>query len=149
MSKKVLNGWFWALFGANFGQFRQILAIFGQFLGQIELFPKLIGFFLGGRFFMRTVTSDCLADKFGGRLEISTIRHHGWLRGSNRRPLSQAPRVVGLGTSQGTKNFRTPPRLFHVLPIFCNPALVTGILLEPILPLGNIEVNIPPRLLQY
>ena len=36
---------------------------------------------------MRTVTSDCLADKFGGRLKISTIRLGGWLRGSNRRPL--------------------------------------------------------------
>ena len=36
---------------------------------------------------MRTVTSDCLADKFGGRLEISTIRLGGWLCGSNRRPL--------------------------------------------------------------
>ena len=72
------------------GQFQQMLAIFGPFLGQIELFPKLIGFFFGGRFSVRTVTSDCLADKFGGRLEISTILHHGWLRGSNRRPLLQA-----------------------------------------------------------
>ena len=36
---------------------------------------------------MRTVTSDCLADKFGGRLEISTIRLRGWLCGSNHRPL--------------------------------------------------------------
>ena len=36
---------------------------------------------------MRTVTSNCLADKFGGRLEISTICLGGWLRGYNRRPL--------------------------------------------------------------
>ena len=42
-------------------------------------------------FFVRTVTSDCLADMFGGRLEISTIRHRGWLCGSNRRPLTGNP----------------------------------------------------------
>ena len=75
-------GTFWALFG-NFWQF---WAIFGQFLGKIELFPWL--------FFVWTVTSDCLADKFGGRLEISTIRHRGWLRGSNRRPLPMAHPLV-------------------------------------------------------
>ena len=36
-------------------------------------------------FFVRMVNSDCLADKFGGWLEISISRHRGWLRGSNRR----------------------------------------------------------------
>ena len=44
-------------------------------------------FSLCGGFFVRTVNSDYLADKFGGRLEISTIRHRGWLFGSNRRRL--------------------------------------------------------------
>ena len=42
---------------------------------------------------MKTVTSDYLADKFGRRLEISTIRNHGWLRGSNRRPLFSGIRI--------------------------------------------------------
>ena len=41
---------------------------------------------LGGRF-RRMVNSNCLADKFNGGLEISTIRHCGWLCGSNRRRL--------------------------------------------------------------
>ena len=76
-------GNFWAIFG----QFLLILANFGQFMGKLELFPWLIGFFLGGRVFVRTVTSDCLADKFGGPIEIATIRLGGWLCGSNRRPL--------------------------------------------------------------
>ena len=53
----------------------------------------------------------------------------------------QAPRVFGLGTSRGTIFTRIPPRLFHILPFFRNPALVTGILLQPILPLGSIVVN--------
>ena len=53
----------------------------------------------------------------------------------------QAPRVFSLGTFQGTIFTRIPPRLFHILPFFCNPALVTGILLQPILPLGSIVVN--------
>ena len=30
------------------------------------------------------------------------------------------------------------PRLFHILPFFCNPALVSGILLQSILPIGSI-----------
>ena len=67
--------------------FWQFLVIIGKILGKIEFFPELIGLFLGGRFFVRTVASDCLADKFGGRLEIATIRLGGWLCGSNRRPL--------------------------------------------------------------
>ena len=53
----------------------------------------------------------------------------------------QAPRVFGLGTSRGTIFTRIPQRLFHILPLFRNPALVTGILLQPILPLGSIVVN--------
>ena len=55
----------------------------------------------------------------------------------------QAPSVFGVGTSRGTIFTRIPPRLFHILPFFRNPALVTGILLQPILPLGSIVVNIP------
>ena len=61
----------------------------------------------------------------------------------------QAPRVFGLATSRGTIFTRIPPRLFHILPFFNNPSLVTEILLQPILPLGSIVVNIPPWLLQY
>ena len=59
------------------------------------------------------------------------------------------PRVFGLRTSRGNIFTRIVPRLFHILPFFRNPALVTGILWQPILPLGSILVNIPPRLLQY
>ena len=40
-------------------------------------------------FFVRTVNSDCLADQFDGRLEIFTIRHRGWLCGSNHRRLGR------------------------------------------------------------
>ena len=58
----------------------------------------------------------------------------------------QAPRVFGLATSRATIFTRIAPRLIHILPFFCNLALVTGILLQPILPLGSIEMNIPPRL---
>ena len=41
----------------------------------------------------------------------------------------QSPRVFGLGSSQGTIFNGIPPKLFHILPFFHNPALVTGILL--------------------
>ena len=53
----------------------------------------------------------------------------------------QAPRVLGLRTSRGTIFTRIPLRLFQILPFFCNPALLTAILLQPILPLGSIVVN--------
>ena len=65
-----------------FGQF--ILNIFQAFFSNV-FFLSVWVFFLRGHFFVRTVNSDCLADKVGGRLETSTIRHRGWLRGSNRR----------------------------------------------------------------
>ena len=58
----------------------------------------------------------------------------------------QAPRVFGLGTFRGTIFTRIPKRPFNILPFIRNPALVTGILLQPILSLGSILMNIPPRL---
>ena len=61
----------------------------------------------------------------------------------------QGPKVFGLGTSRGTIFTRIPPRIFHILPFFCYLTLVTGILLQPILPLGSILMNIPPWHLQY
>ena len=46
--------------------------------------------------------------------------------------------------SLGTIFTRIPQKgFFHILPFFRNPALVTGILLQPILPLGSILVNTP------
>ena len=51
-------------------------------------------------FFVRTVTSDCLADKFGGQLENYTIRHPEWLHSSNRRRLGGKLRIHSLGLSQ-------------------------------------------------
>ena len=106
--KKFLTDCFEHFFGHFLGNFSK----FWQFLGQKELFPKLIGFFLGGRFFVRTVTSDCLADKFGGQLEIFTIRHHGWLCGSNRRPLPGAALQTALWSlsSFSSHSFTAPPR---------------------------------------
>ena len=56
----------------------------------------------------------------------------------------QAPKVFGLGTSQGTIFTRIPLRLFHLLPFFCNPALVTGILLQTILPLSRVLAKCIP-----
>ena len=48
----------------------------------------------------------------------------------------QAPRVLGLGTSQGKFSPGYPQG---------NLALVTGFILQIILPLGSIVVNIPPQ----
>ena len=50
-------------------------------------------------FFAQTVNSDCLADKFGGKFNISTIRHRGWLSISNRWHLGRGEGTMrGLGT---------------------------------------------------
>ena len=63
-------------------------------------------FFLGGRFFVWTVNSDCLSDKFDGRSEISTIRHRGWLCGSNRRRLlGLLSSLSGLGCACSWRGF--------------------------------------------
>ena len=45
-----------------------------------------------------------------------------------------SPKGFCLGTSWGTIFTRIPQRRFHILPLFHNPALVTGFLLKPILP---------------
>ena len=72
--KKFLTDYFGHLLEQYLGKFRQLLAILGT-LCKIEIFLS---------FFGPTVNSDCLADQFGGRLEISTTCLCGWLRGLNR-----------------------------------------------------------------
>ena len=94
--KKFSTDCFWGVFGQFWGKFWQILAIFGIFSGifveKIDLFPQLIGFFLGGQFFfsVRTVNSDWRADLSVVHLEMTTIRHDGRVYGSIRQPLPQS-----------------------------------------------------------
>ena len=70
--KKALSELFWALFWEILGQILAISGIFWAMFGHNSVF-----FLADWRmvFFVRTVYSDCLADKFGGQLEISTISH--------------------------------------------------------------------------
>ena len=67
-----------------------------------------------------------------------------------KNPRGRRPRgFLAVEPPEGQYSPGYPPRLFHILPFFCNPALVTGILLQPVLPLGSILVNINPPILQY
>ena len=84
-------GNFWQ-FSANFGNF---WAIFGQ----NRAFSLAQVFSLAGVFFVQRINSDCLADNFGGRLEISTIRHRGCNRSSNHR------RLCGTDKTSGSEKF--------------------------------------------
>ena len=68
--------------------------------------------------------------------EPRALRYNMW---KSLRPLG----FLALELPRDNIHQDTPKRLFHILPFFRNPALVTGILLQPILPLGSILVNIP------
>ena len=99
LSKKLLTNCFGHFLVQSLGTFWQILASFGNFwaiFGQKKAFSLADRFFLGGRFFVRTVNSDCLVDKFGGRFEISIIRHHEWLCGSNRQHPVRSVRSISI-----------------------------------------------------
>ena len=73
------------------------LPILGQIRARLTVsyifFLSEWNFFFTDVFFVQTDNSDCLADKFGRRLETFTIRHRGWLCGSNRRRLLERERV--------------------------------------------------------
>ena len=74
---------------------RHFLSIVGQIRARLPV--SYVSFLSGLVFsfavgcFVRAVNSDCIVDKFGGQLEIYTIRHRGWLCGSNCRRQVECP----------------------------------------------------------